>query len=531
MPLNTILTNLVPVGVTTQTLEGREYLSVPTAMLAPGVWPGSQGPIRYEASELQKYPGVWDHKPIVVYHPQINGEGVSACKPEVLDAQKIGIILQSHFDGKLRCNAWIDIEKANRVDDRIIDAIENSKTLEVSTGLFSDYQMESGVVNGKEYCATAINLKPDHLAILPDKVGAYAVADGAGLLQLNELSHSNVRAALRAAILARFGEDTFIEDVYGSFFVYEVFSKTNRGSFRLPYSTTDNNVTVLPTDTPVEVIRVTEWRTKDTGAFVGNMDMLTHLLAGLPHGVKAASVSSPSPQRITEGAREGVLQNGGEPGILPSSATIPGVELSATPVSTEGGVDVNRQTLVTQMIANASSCWTEADRAFLMGVDDVQFKKLSLNGVAAQPSGSSAPVAPDTPGTVTPTANAQSAIALAVQTVDQFLATAPPEIAAVLNNGLASLATERQRLTSTITANGQNPFTEEELGRMSMPSLTKLAAFARPQPMLTQPGDPLGITNYGGAAGVAPQSGSTSNQGDGAREPFVAPTMDYSTDK
>lgn len=172
-------------------LEGRPHKVVPMVMLVEGVAHGSQGPILYTRNEIAKAPRLWDHKPIVRYHPERDGHGVSACNAEVLNAQKVGIILNSKVDNKgpggltrLTAEAWLDVGRVNEVDSRIAKTIHNQKVMEVSTGLFMDIvPVEHGVFNGKEYEGMARNFIPDHLAILPDRKGACSVADGAGLIR------------------------------------------------------------------------------------------------------------------------------------------------------------------------------------------------------------------------------------------------------------------------------------------------------------------------------------------------------------
>ncbi|GAG82219.1 unnamed protein product, partial [marine sediment metagenome] len=58
------------------TMEGREYLVAPMIMIVEGVLNGSEGAGLYPADELSKTPQVWNHKPVVVYHPQENGVGI-----------------------------------------------------------------------------------------------------------------------------------------------------------------------------------------------------------------------------------------------------------------------------------------------------------------------------------------------------------------------------------------------------------------------------------------------------------------------
>lgn len=185
-----IILNLAP-AVQHQTLNGKEHIVVPMVMITHGVHAGSNGPLYYPESELKKLPVVWNMKPVVVYHPQQNGQGVTATDPDVLAKQSVGVIMNTSWDadaGKLRAEAWLDRDRLQAVDSRILQALEANQIMEVSTGLFTENDYEPGEYNGKRYEFIARNYRPDHLAILPDKVGACSVADGAGLLQLNELS-------------------------------------------------------------------------------------------------------------------------------------------------------------------------------------------------------------------------------------------------------------------------------------------------------------------------------------------------------
>jgi hypothetical protein len=173
-------------------MEGRRYLVVPMIMMTVGVHSGSAGPLFYPEEELAKTPVVWNHKPIVVYHPMINGVGVSACDPDIITNRKVGVIMNTKFEGQaLKAEAWLEEERLNKVDDRIAPAIEKQEMVEVSTGVFTDHDFTEGVWNGKTYPAIARNHRPDHLAILPDQIGACSIEDGAGLLRLNQEAYTN----------------------------------------------------------------------------------------------------------------------------------------------------------------------------------------------------------------------------------------------------------------------------------------------------------------------------------------------------
>ena len=167
-------------------MEGKQYLVVPSIAIVEGVHNGSNGPLLYPKEEIEKTPQVWNTKPVTVYHPEINGRGLSACDPAILDSRKVGEMMNTVAeDGKLKTELWIDEAAANKVDKRILDAVKNGKMMELSTGLFTDNDLVEGEWNGEPYSAVARNYRPDHLAILPDKIGACSIEDGAGFLRVN----------------------------------------------------------------------------------------------------------------------------------------------------------------------------------------------------------------------------------------------------------------------------------------------------------------------------------------------------------
>jgi len=256
-------------------MEGKDFLVVPMVMLTEGVHQGSAGAILYTAEELGKVPAVWNTKPVVVYHPSKNGQGVSACDPVILSNRKVGVIMNTTFDeGKLKAEAWLDPKRMDLVDERITIALENEEMMELSTGLFVDEEKAEGVWNEEAYTSIARNFRPDHLALLPDLKGACSIEDGAGFLRLNankenlgvlvtnELSHGNVRSMLNSYLFEARSE-AWIEDVFENFFIF-----SEGGSFfKQKYEVVDNQLEI---ETTIEqVVRVTEWRSLD-GTFIGN---------------------------------------------------------------------------------------------------------------------------------------------------------------------------------------------------------------------------------------------------------------------
>lgn len=461
-------------------MEGREYVVVPMVILTEGVHAGSGGPLYYPKDELSKTPVAWNHKPIVVYHPEMNGVGISACDPTVISNRKVGVMMNTTFEkGRLKSEAWIEKSRADAVDARIMAAVERNEMMELSTGVFIDVEEDTGKWGNEDYQGIARNYRPDHLALLPDKIGACSIKDGAGFLrneaesnkellitlqkalvkagimQGNEMSFSNIQGSLRTALSDKFkanndaGPYLFVEDVYPTFVVYEFQGKL----YRLGYSATDAGV-ALSEDAPVEVVRVTEYRTVQ-GTFVGNKD-----------------------------------------------TTQPDTTI------------MEKKKIVDAIVSNAKSAWKEEDREKLMALNDEQLtaiqKSLEEPKAPAPASEAAKPEVnqkKDEKQDSTPTPK--------VTTMEEFIAQAPQPMQEVLTNSLAIYAEEKQKLIATITANKNNSFTKEQLeGRPlgELKAIARLAAGDAPQENAFAP-------NYAGMAPVP-----TGNQGE---EPLALPTMNF----
>ena len=166
-------------------MGGREYAVAPITLVSPGVLSGSKGPLLYQIGELLKSVESWNSTPLVVYHPTKNGRPVSAKSDGVLKKSGVGFLRNARIHaGRLKADAWIDIERAKSVDWRVYEAILNGTPMEISTGLMStNEEVPPGTTwFGQPYIAVAKKLLSDHCAILPDQVGACSLADGCGLL-------------------------------------------------------------------------------------------------------------------------------------------------------------------------------------------------------------------------------------------------------------------------------------------------------------------------------------------------------------
>lgn len=437
--LTTLTFNLINTAIRHETLHGSGYLVAPMVMLTEGVHNGSNGPLLYRETECKKAVTAWNMKPIVVYHPEINGKGVSACDPDILENQQVGMVMNTRWNGKLRAEAWIDETLANKVDNRVVNALEENRMMEVSTGLFIDNAGEAGDWNGETYIAEAINHQPDHLALLPDKIGACSIADGAGLLQLNEdaqsrgvdvtqllvremdvlrrlvgnaMSHSNIYSALSRALRDMLNNTAvWIEDVYDSFFIYT--KEDDKNLYKLQFSTSNEGVAI--TGEPVEVIRVTEYRTL-SGEFVGNL-------------------ASKKPEKKSSG----ITQN-------------------------RRREKMNKEQIVNALISNASTKWAEDDRESLMGMEEsVLEKMIPLANEQGTPSAGQPPQEPEPKTPIT---------------MEQYINQAPAEFRDVLINSHATHEAAKTALVEKIVANKGNQFSKEFLLTKGIQELQGLARLA-----------------------------------------------------
>lgn len=444
-----ITANIDGRGIRYDELDGRQFLVVPVAMLTEGVHVGSNGALFYPREELSKTPAVWNHKPIVVYHPEINGQGVSACDPAVINSRAVGLIMNTAFVAKtqkLRAEAWLDVAKVRKVDSRIMDAIEKNQVMEVSTGLFTDNEATEGEFNGEKYSAIARNYRADHLAILPDKVGACSIADGAGLLQLNEqsmvngMSFDQIRRAIATVVYAK-GDGYYVEDVYRDFAVYS----DGAGKLWKQVYAIVNGAASLVGD-PEQVIRVTEYRSLD-GSFVGNT----------------------APER--------------------------------NPLKKESKT-MDKKTLIDKLVGNAKSGIKETDREALALLSETALQSMVTNAegqpaattVTEEPAATTVTEAPAAPP---PAANQKPV------TMEEYVSAAPAELRDVLISSLNVHNQHKQELVAKITANKANVFTPEQLGAKSLGELQAIAALAATAPGLVP------VPSYFGAAQPIANAGTS----------------------
>ena len=151
--------------------QEKPYLVVPVVLMVEGVHEGNCGPLLHLMKDLGRVTEAWNGIPIVIDHPELEGMPISANSPDIIDKQTVGRVYNTRVDeNKLRAEAWLDEEKLSEVSLDTLDAVNESKDIEISVGVFLDEEEEEGTWNGEKYTAISHNHLPDHLALLPGGV-------------------------------------------------------------------------------------------------------------------------------------------------------------------------------------------------------------------------------------------------------------------------------------------------------------------------------------------------------------------------
>src|SRR5690606_12450706 len=94
---------------------GRQYLVVPVIALVESViHPSNADSLELALStEFGKVPSGWNGRPLVLNHPKVQGQPVDASSPSILESYQMGFIFNTRVeDGKLKTDAWIDLQRA-----------------------------------------------------------------------------------------------------------------------------------------------------------------------------------------------------------------------------------------------------------------------------------------------------------------------------------------------------------------------------------------------------------------------------------
>lgn len=526
--METVTVNLATSGHRKETLNGRDYLVVPVTTLVPGVLNGSDGPLLYRPEEVGKNPHSWNGMPIVVYHPTHNGQPVSARDPVILEKYGVGELYRSSYAGKLQHEAWFEESRVKKVDTRVHNAILSGTPLEVSTGLYLDTtDAPEGstwlTANGEKvpYIKETSNYQPDHLAVLPDQVGACSIKQGCGIFinestatvqylgtdgkpladsqkpsvwnkfkewfglapSANQLSYEQVREQLRQAMRSRFMQSEphcYIVEVYPDYFIYEHDEKY----YKLDYTQSGNSVTLGTS--PVEVVRAVSYE-------------------------PATLNSEESMTKLTDNQRNDLVTF-----ITTNCDCWKGEQEALSKMS-------DAQLSKIKVAVENSKKQSDLLTAVKKGFTDPGGNEYTWNEEKAgwEPKPKPSPVL---------VGNQQPALA-APPTLDAWLASAPPEVRATITNLLGNEAKTREEYITRLTANVQSDEVKAAR-RKSYESMStdQLKALADDFAPASSAGNPWPFAwppaNYSGAAG-APQGVTGNKNGVEEDDVLVAPTLNY----
>lgn len=165
-------------------LMGRRMRVIPAVMVQQQVLNNNLGATFLPADEIAASVDSWNGMPVVLRHPTRNGQPVSARTEATLNARGLGMVLNARAeDGKLKAELYLDVERMQAIPDAaaMLERFERGEVGELSTGFGTRLERTEGVHNGRRYVAVMREVRPDHLALLPDERGACSVADGCGL--------------------------------------------------------------------------------------------------------------------------------------------------------------------------------------------------------------------------------------------------------------------------------------------------------------------------------------------------------------
>lgn len=447
-----------------ESLYGREHLVAPVTLIVPGVLNGSLGPLYYPPEEIEKSVDAWNRVPMLVHHPTLNNKPVSARRPDVLSKQFIGEVFNAKADGKLTGEAWFDVEKTNRTDPSIIASLKRGENIEVSTGLLTTNEPapEGSTFAGKPYTHIARNYRPDHLAVLPDQVGACSVDDGCGILaNASELSHDDLRSLLQTKLVEKLGTTTTDDD----FWVVEVFDdhviyRREDKLFQLGYAKNDKEL-ILSEEQPVEVKRVTTFEPVNNGkggSTMNRKEAIDKLVANdcCWEETDRETLNGLSDEQFVSVQSQAKKQS---EQMLVANAAAKGY--------TDPGGNEHTWNAETKE-------WDSKLKTLEPGKKDESVENKKKDE-------------PPKP-----------------QTTEEYLAAAPPDVRSAVQNAMAIEKRERKNLIAQLTSDVEGIAKESLVMQLTTNSLSELRGLMALAP---KPAEPIPTANYAGATGGSTQAG------------------------
>lgn len=457
------------------THDGRAYLVAPVVAIREGVMNSEL----VLTDEFGHYVEAWNGRPVSLGHPMSNGEPISVNSPDIWAMSVPGQLWNAHVDDdKLKAEIWIELEKAQKLGGdaaMVVNAMRANQPTEVSTGYYRDAEESPGVWNGMAYETIARNIRPDHLALLPNEIGACSWDDGCGVPRINsrkgnemgvttnEMTLDDRAMLVRRAFWEQVASQGDADYFDGDWDVLAVFDDTliakdwmSKGHVAFPYTLADEGGTVtFGESVPTEVV----YRAKEGGAEI----------------VVVNEDAPPSAKEIGLFARMGQWLKTGKTGSVA--------------VQQQEEKDVKKCDLVTALVANKQVKFSK-ETLDKWSEEDLQTLQESL---VANEEAEPAPVTPAAEEVVAPAAMQLPQEVTDFAKMIQGLG-GIEKLGQALGSITANADSEKAELVADLVANQQCQFDEAELKAMSTAQLQKLAGS-------------LQVRDYSGAAGVVRNSG------------------------
>ena len=507
-----------------ETHLGREYLVAPVIMLVEGVLQGANAaePEYCSAEAMSNLAIQWNGRPIVMNHPKVNGSFVSANYPQVLADWQFGFVFNTEYveaDGgnKLRAEAWIDTARALELGGDFQDAVDRinaGEIVEVSTGLFCDVIPSKGKFNSTSYSGVWTNVVSDHLAILSAGIiGACSVAGGCGIPRLNEAPKVEGPWGIRPQEMRL--NTAALRQVTPNLESVDHCCETCKG-------TAVNTNEIMLIEPTVEELAVLSARGQlAVNAIPGDMtheDARKLVRASLAKKLGQSYVylaAMTADQVIYESYPEGYCCGGSDWKMWSINYTVAddgSVSFSDDPQ------EVVLTTKITPVVNEAAEGVQPAvsTTATSEEEDDMSTNSGQNAGGAASTAVPPTPAVqaePETQASASAAPAAEpAALAAKFNNTQDWLDSAPPEIAALMRDQLTRANSEKMTKITAIKANSANKFSDEQLNSMDLTMLESIAALSVNSQTVASddrgPGDDNARLNYGGRGGIAVQSRS-----------------------
>lgn len=444
-------------AVTETIYDGKPYLIAPVVMIREGV----HNALLYLTEELGAFVESWNGRAIPISHPQRAGEYVSANSPDIWASEVVGFLFNTRMDGdRLVSEIWLDIEKAEKLGELgagIVETLRSGGQMEVSTGLLLNIEETPGSWNGESYDGIARMIYPDHLALLPNEIGACSWDDGCGTPRVNtkgegmkdEVTTNELTLDDKATLVRRaFWDQVYTAEqaspIYGDWDVVSVFDTTliaknwdKKAHMAFPYTLNESGDVVFGDAVAVEVV----YRATEGGAEV----------------VVANATDATAKQGLFNRFRRWL-----------AAGQVEGLRAGEQPASEQQEAEgMKKCDMVAALVAN-ERC--KVSEAALQQMDEATL--IALHEVYTA-NAESAPA--------TPVANAQAVDvkALVAETVAATTAAVKAEFAPMLATITANANRERAELVAEIVANSQ--MAADDLTPMSVEALRNLASSLLPR--------------------------------------------------